>query len=59
MKVDLAELMAPAHTAIVTQECQGAVMGPDAGMKVLADDGSEMEIGPGDAYFVPPGTMLG
>ena len=24
-------------------------------MKVVADDGSEMEIGPGDAYIVPPG----
>jgi mannose-6-phosphate isomerase-like protein (cupin superfamily) len=24
-------------------------------MKVLADDGSEMEIGPGDAYVIPPG----
>jgi quercetin dioxygenase-like cupin family protein len=24
-------------------------------LKVVADDGSEMEIGPGDAYFVPPG----
>ena len=24
-------------------------------LKVVTDDGSEMEIGPGDAYFVPPG----
>ena len=24
-------------------------------MKVVADDGSEMEIGPGDAYVIPPG----
>lgn len=38
MKVDLAELVAPAHTAIVTQECQGAVMGPHAGLAVLADE---------------------
>ena len=38
MKVDLAELVTPAHTAIVTQECQGAVMGPDAGLAVLADE---------------------
>jgi nicotinamidase-related amidase len=34
----LAELAAPAHTAIVTQECQGAVMGPDAGLAMLADE---------------------
>ena len=24
-------------------------------MKVVADDGSEMEVGPGDAYSIPPG----
>jgi mannose-6-phosphate isomerase-like protein (cupin superfamily) len=24
-------------------------------LKVVADDGSEMEIGPGDAYVIPPG----
>jgi nicotinamidase-related amidase len=38
VKVDLAELVAPAHTAIVTQECQGAVIGPDAGLAVLANE---------------------
>jgi biuret amidohydrolase len=38
VKVSLAELVAPAHTAIVTQECQGAVMGPDAGLAVLANE---------------------
>lgn len=32
------ELVAPGHTAIVTQECQGAVMGPDAGLAVLAEE---------------------
>lgn len=34
----LAELAAPAHTAIVTQECQGAVIGPNAGLAALADE---------------------
>ncbi|PBJ65424.1 isochorismatase, partial [Mycobacterium avium subsp. hominissuis] len=29
---DLAELVAPAHTAVITQEVQGAVVGPDAGL---------------------------
>lgn len=38
MKIDLAELVAPEHTAIVTQECQGAVVGPDAGLAALADE---------------------
>jgi biuret amidohydrolase len=36
VKPDLADLVAPTHTAIVTQECQGAVMGPNAGLAVLA-----------------------
>lgn len=34
----LAELVAPEHTAVVTQECQGAVMGPNAGLAVLAEE---------------------
>jgi nicotinamidase-related amidase len=36
--VELADLAAPEHTAIVTQECQGAVMGPNAGLAVLATE---------------------
>src|SRR6476646_11295516 len=38
MTVDLAEIAAPAHTAIVTQECQGAVVGPNAGLAALAKE---------------------
>ncbi|MGP4057509.1 cysteine hydrolase [Mycobacterium sp. 4D054] len=38
MRVPLAELVAPAHTAVITQECQGAVVGPDAGLAALADE---------------------
>ena len=34
----LSEIAAPEHTAIVTQECQGAVIGPDAGLAQLADE---------------------
>jgi biuret amidohydrolase len=34
----LDDLAAPAHTAIVTQECQGAVMGPNAGLAQLAQE---------------------
>jgi biuret amidohydrolase len=34
----LADLVAPAHTAVITQECQGAVVGPAAGLPVLADE---------------------
>ena len=38
MTIDLAEIVAPGHTAIVTQECQGAVVGPNAGLAVLAQE---------------------
>ena len=38
MRIDLTELAAPEHTAIVTQECQGAVVGPNAGLAVLAEE---------------------
>jgi nicotinamidase-related amidase len=34
----LTDLVVPAHTAIVTQECQGAVVGPDAGLAELAEE---------------------
>lgn len=36
--INLAELAVPEHTAIVTQECQGAVIGPDAGLAQLAEE---------------------
>src|SRR5271155_3454987 len=36
--IDLAELVAPGHTAIVTQECQGSVIGPNAGLALLAEE---------------------
>src|ERR1700722_5030993 len=38
MTPDLGELVAPQHTAIVTQECQGAVVGPNAGLAALAEE---------------------
>ncbi len=36
MTIDLADIAAPAHTALVTQELQGAVVGPNAGLGALA-----------------------
>ncbi|OBG59153.1 cysteine hydrolase [Mycobacterium sp. E3339] len=38
MTGELVEIAAPEHTAIVTQECQGAVVGPDAGLAMLAEE---------------------
>ncbi len=38
MRPQLANLVEPGRTAIVTQECQGAVIGPDAGLAMLAEE---------------------
>lgn len=38
MSIALADLVAPGRTAIITQELQGAVVGPDAGLAALADE---------------------
>lgn len=58
MKPDLAELVAPEHTAIVTQECQGAVMGPNAGLAVLATE-ARREALPNIAKLVPAARSAG
>ncbi|MCG7609146.1 MULTISPECIES: cysteine hydrolase [Mycobacterium] len=52
MRPDLRELAAPEHTAIVTQECQGAVVGPDAGLAALADE-ARREALPNIARLLP------
>src|SRR3954451_1934596 len=36
--MDLASLVAPGHTALVTQECQNGVIGPAAVLRELADE---------------------
>jgi nicotinamidase-related amidase len=38
MRPQLADLVEPGRTAIVAQECQGAVIGPDAGLAMLAEE---------------------
>jgi biuret amidohydrolase len=40
----LSEIAAPEHTAIVTQECQGAVIGPNAGLAQLADEARRLAL---------------
>ena len=52
MRVDLGEIAAPAHTAIVTQECQGAVVGANAGLAVLAQE-ARREAVPNIARLLP------
>jgi nicotinamidase-related amidase len=58
MTVDLPELIAPGHTAIVTQECQGAVMGPNAGLAVLANE-ARREALPNIVRLLPAGRAAG
>ena len=58
MKPDLTDLVAPGHTAIVTQECQGAVMGPDAGLKALADEARKQAL-PNIARLLPAARTAG
>jgi biuret amidohydrolase len=58
VKVDLAEIAAPGHTAIVTQECQGAVVGPNAGLAVLAEE-ARREAVPNIERLLPPARDAG
>lgn len=52
MRPDLVDVAAPGHTAIVTQECQGAVVGPDAGLAALADEARRVAV-PNIARLLP------
>jgi nicotinamidase-related amidase len=58
MKPQLAEQVDPAHTAIVTQEVQGAVMGPNAGLAVLAAE-ARREALPNIARLLPVARAAG
>ncbi len=58
MKPSLADLAAPAHTAIVTQECQGAVIGPDAGLVQLAEEARRVAL-PNISRLLPVARAAG
>ena len=58
MTVELADLAAPEHTAIVTQECQGAVMGPNAGLAVLGREARREEL-PNIVRLLPAARAAG
>jgi len=58
VRPSLADLVAPGHTAIVTQECQGAVMGPNAGLAVLAAE-ARREALPNIATLLPVARDVG
>jgi nicotinamidase-related amidase len=44
LAVDLAALVDPAHTALVTQECQNGVIGDDAVLRELADEARRVAV---------------
>ncbi len=58
MRPELAELAAPEHTAIVTQECQGAVIGPDAGLALLAEEARRVAL-PNIVRLLPAARAAG
>ncbi len=54
----LASLAAPEHTAIVTQECQGAVIGPHAGLALLAEEARRVAL-PNIVRLLPAARAAG
>ena len=58
MTPQLSEIAAPGHTAIVTQECQGAVIGPHAGLAVLADEARRVAL-PNIVRLLPAARAAG
>jgi nicotinamidase-related amidase len=58
MRRSLAELVRPEHTALVTQELQGAVVGPDAGLAALADEARRAAL-PNIARLLPVARVAG
>jgi biuret amidohydrolase len=58
MSVNLAHLIEPAHTALVTQEIQGAVVGPDAGLAELANE-ARREAVPNIVRLLPAARAAG
>src|SRR5882757_7246657 len=58
MRINLADLAAPAHTAIVTQECQGAVIGPNAGLAALAEEARRVAL-PNITLLLPAARAAG
>jgi biuret amidohydrolase len=58
MTPKLAEIAAPERTAIVTQECQGAVIGPHAGLALLAEEARRVAL-PNIVRLLPAARAAG
>jgi biuret amidohydrolase len=58
MTTQLAEIAAPEHTAIVTQECQGGVIRPHAGLALLAEEARRVAL-PNIVRLLPAARAAG
>jgi biuret amidohydrolase len=58
MTTQLGKIAAPEHTAIVTQECQGAVIGPHAGLALLAEEARRVAL-PNIVRLLPAARSAG
>ncbi|MGZ4512801.1 MAG: cysteine hydrolase [Mycobacterium sp.] len=58
MTPELGKIAAPEHTAIVTQECQGAVIGPNAGLATLAEEARRVAL-PNIVRLLPAARAAG
>ena len=58
MSIDLAALLEPRRVAVITQECQGGIVGPDAGLRMLADEARREAI-PAIARLLPVARAAG
>ncbi|OBH10262.1 isochorismatase [Mycobacterium sp. E1715] len=58
MTPKLADIAAPERTAIVTQECQGAVIGPDADLAMLAQEARRVAL-PNIVRLLPAARAAG
>jgi biuret amidohydrolase len=54
----LADLAAPEHTAVVAQECQGGVIGPNAGLAMLAKEARRVAL-PNIVRLLPAARSAG
>src|ERR1700722_17705038 len=54
----LGPIVEPEHTAIVTQECQGAVIGPHAGLALLAEEARRVAL-PNIVRLLPAARAAG
>lgn len=58
MAIDLPSVVAADHTAVITQECQGGIIGDQAGLRALADEAQRVAV-PNIARLLPAARAAG